>query len=89
MIALQTSWTVEIQQSWENDELVQHLLVKLMVRSSDLVGYTYQNGMLRYQGRLYIGVNGNVIKGRIDGARAPQLVPRRQDELGGFRWALE
>lgn len=47
--ALQTSWMSEIQASWEGDELVQELLVKLIARSTKVLDYTYVHGMLRYR----------------------------------------
>ena len=60
MSALQTCWVNEIQQSWEGDQLVQQVMVKVLVGSTDVHDYSYINGMLRYKGKLDVGATGNL-----------------------------
>ena len=45
---VQTSWLEQIRGNWENDEDVQVLIIKLIIGSTDVEGYTYTNDTLRY-----------------------------------------
>ena len=48
-------WKQELKSSWENDELAQDLLVKLMTRSCDMAGYKWVDGDLMFEGKWYVG----------------------------------
>ena len=39
---LKSAWLTEVQNSWENDELVQQLLIKLITNKEEVPGYSYQ-----------------------------------------------
>ncbi|KAM7497180.1 hypothetical protein LguiA_021594 [Lonicera macranthoides] len=60
LTTIQPAWLSEVSNSWTGDELVQTILAKLLSGSNDLSGYTFTNDTLRYKGRLYIGVNGDL-----------------------------
>lgn len=57
---VQSAWVKEIQESLNDDELVQLILAKLMAGSGDIAEYTYTNGTLGFKGRLYIGISGSL-----------------------------
>ena len=57
---VQSSWLEEIRKSWENDEVVQVIIAKLIAGTEIMEGYTYANDTLRYQRKLYVSSNGNL-----------------------------
>lgn len=49
------SWIEEVQQSYLGDNKCQELLTKLNVDNQAQPPYTLQNGIMRYEDRLYVG----------------------------------
>ena len=53
----QPAWTQEVTNSYETDIEAQTLLAQLAITSPDERGYTLNQGLIRYKGRLWIGAN--------------------------------
>jgi hypothetical protein len=50
-------WVMEVQNSYNNDADMQQLLQQLTIASPDTKGFTLDNGLIKYKGRLVIGDN--------------------------------
>ena len=51
----QPQWLLEVLQSYEHDPVAQELLTKLHADSTGTPHYTLRDGLIRYNGRLWIG----------------------------------
>lgn len=55
--SVQTAWVQEVLNSYTTDSQAQHLLKKLAVASPDDQGYSLDQGLIRYQDKIWIGSN--------------------------------
>jgi hypothetical protein len=53
----QPEWLQEVMNSYTTDAAAQRLLAQLAISSPDADGYSLNQGVIRYQGRLWIGEN--------------------------------
>ncbi|CAM8876911.1 unnamed protein product [Rhodiola kirilowii] len=54
------SWKIAIEASYESDASAQQLIRELGIAPNSHVNYKFQNGVLRYKGRLYVGNSGGL-----------------------------
>ncbi|WVZ52822.1 hypothetical protein U9M48_003843 [Paspalum notatum var. saurae] len=54
---VQPAWLQEVVNSYTTDTLAQKLLTRLAISSSDASGYTLEQGIIKKQGRIWIGHN--------------------------------
>lgn len=47
------SWILEISDSYEEDEMVEHLITALSISPGSKPPYSLSKGILRYKGRVY------------------------------------
>lgn len=58
--SIQLAWLTEVQDNWNHDEWVQQLVAEIIVGLEQIEGYTYSNSILKFQGKLYIGISGDL-----------------------------
>lgn len=57
---IQPKWKQELNESLENDEEIQQILTQLALDPQSIPDYSFTDGELRRQGRLYVGSNGGL-----------------------------
>lgn len=55
---LQPCWVQEVIKSYERDEQLQPILESIVVDRDSQSGYSLNNGVLRYNGRIVLGKQG-------------------------------
>lgn len=50
------TWEQEVMDSYQGDELANQLIEARLIKPGNVPGYSYKNGLLKYKGRLYVGV---------------------------------
>lgn len=60
LTTLQSAWLTEVLNIWDNDEVVQSIMAKLVAGSDEVSCHTFFNDTLRYNGKLYIGSTGDL-----------------------------
>lgn len=73
--AVVPEWVMEISKSYLQDVDCQKLIEQLSLKQSEVSGYTFDHGLLRYKGKLYIGKEG--------GLRSRFLIQMHDSALGG------
>ncbi len=52
------TWVNELTESYKRDEYVQPIIMELTVLPGSRPDYSYQQGVLKYKGRILVGKNG-------------------------------
>ncbi len=60
------TWVKEVSKSYEGDSKAQQIIAEVLLQPGSQVNYSYQQGVLRYKGRIYIGNKGTLRKELID-----------------------
>lgn len=68
-------WIMEIVHSWDSDQGLKDLILHLQLDPQSLPGYCFQNGRLKFQGKLVVGPN--------DALRAKLLSEFHESPVGG------
>ncbi len=56
----------EISESYKDDPKVQHIITTLLLQPTQPTDYTYQQGMVKYKGRIYLGSGGDIKREMVD-----------------------
>lgn len=69
-------WLTELQESWHNDELAQQIITNVVAQLEQLEGFSYDNDTIKFNGRLYVGANGEL--------RQKVILELHQKGVGGY-----
>lgn len=65
IIVVIPNWCQKVVRSYEGDERVKALLEQLIINPRSKQGYTYENAMIRFKGKLVIGSSEQLKKKKI------------------------
>ncbi|XP_071929042.1 uncharacterized protein [Coffea arabica] len=68
-------WAKEVMESYQGDEEVQEMIKGLVLTPGSLQDYSYQDGIVRYKGRVVVGKEG--------GIRRKIIIAIHDSQLGG------
>ncbi|XP_026383603.1 uncharacterized protein LOC113279108 [Papaver somniferum] len=72
------SENLEVQESYKDDQVAENLILQLTLQEPKGSDFTYQQGILRYKGRIYIGQGGSL--------RQKIIYSSHSSSVGGHSW---